>query len=413
MILRFKDNPRRLNYLLWVEDLLGLLPDSDALRAGLDIGAGASAVYSLLGAAHFKWRMVSTEADSSNFEAATENVQNNKLNSSVKIIKVDKSDIFLKAFESNQDFDFSMCNPPFYTKEKKLKDEDIAGIESEVKTIGGEVEFVKKMITESSENKHKVKIYTVLLGHKSSLSPVKHILANLRAASFTTTEFCQGKTMRWGVAWTFLPNLSLNSVIGTKAKKDKQKPYTFTIEKPESLPQSDYTAMALYQRIKRWLEEISVNVLTHKETKFMCSAKISAAGKTWQNQRRMKRERKRKMVENSDEDCMVKKMATENRNGKYSEMDASDDPEDTNLKVEDALLNEILSAEKAQANTECAPEAEEVPESPAVSVLECALSVRWSGEKVVMDLSYLEGEAGRDGVHQLAQFVKNKISSML
>ena len=119
------------------------------------------------------------------------------------------------------------------------------------------------------------------------------------------------------------------------------------------------------------------------------------------------------MVENSDEDCMVKKMATENRNGKYSEMDASDDPEDTNLKVEDALLNEILSADKAQANTECAPEAEEVPESPAVSMLECALSVRWSGEKVVMDLSYLEGEAGRDGVHQLAQFVKNKISSML
>ena len=48
-----------------------------------------------------------------------------------------------------------------------------------------------------------------------------------------------------------------------------------------------------------------------------------------------------------------------------------------------------------------------------MSVLECALSVRWSGEKVVMDLSYLEGEAGRDGVHQLAQFVKNKISSML
>ena len=139
--MRYKDNPRRLNYLLWVEDLLGLLPDSDALRAGLDIGAGASAVYSLLGAAHFKWRMVSTEADSSNFEAATENVQNNKLNSSVKIIKVVKSDIFLKAFESNQDFDFSMCNPPFYTKEKKFKDEDIAGIESEVKTNGGEVEL--------------------------------------------------------------------------------------------------------------------------------------------------------------------------------------------------------------------------------------------------------------------------------
>ena len=117
------------------------------------------------------------------------------------------------------------------------------------------------------------------------------------------------------------------------------------------------------------------------------------------------------MVENSDEDCLVKKM----RNGKYSEMDASGDQDNTNLKVEDALLNEILSADNTQANTECAPEAEEaeVPVAPAVSVLECALSVRWSGEKVVMDLSYLEGEAGRDGVHQLAQFVKNKISSML
>ena len=46
--------PSRMNYLLWIEDLLKQLPKKDPSKIhGLDIGAGAAPVYPLLGAKHF------------------------------------------------------------------------------------------------------------------------------------------------------------------------------------------------------------------------------------------------------------------------------------------------------------------------------------------------------------------------
>ena len=79
--------PSRLNYLLWVEDLLTLLPDTAGDILGLDVGTGASAVYPLLAAKHLGWRMVATESDQENFTAALDNITRNNL--------VDKIDIKL------------------------------------------------------------------------------------------------------------------------------------------------------------------------------------------------------------------------------------------------------------------------------------------------------------------------------
>ena len=62
--------------------------------------------------------------------------------------------------------------------------------------------------------------------------------------------------MRWGVAWTFLPDLSLKKILGTKAKKDKQKPFSHALAKPEGLPQCEYNSTSLYKRIKGYYEHI-------------------------------------------------------------------------------------------------------------------------------------------------------------
>ena len=255
--------PSRLNYLLWVEDLLSLLPgrgEGDSIR-GLDIGAGASAVYPLLGAKHFGWRMVATETDLNNFKAASENVSRNDLNSLVTLLNPSPDQIITEVLsaESDESFQFSMCNPPFYKPGQLVSDEDSVGKDSEMRTSGGEVEFVRKMMAESVELGGKVKIFTVLLGHKSSLSPLKQELHKCRqVSSFVSTEFCQGKTMRWGLAWTFSPDLPLKKVLGTKTKKEKQSPFSLEIDKPEWLPQSDYSAIALYHRIKGWLEGLAI-----------------------------------------------------------------------------------------------------------------------------------------------------------
>ena len=413
--------PSRMNYLLWVEDLLSLLTPSPEPRCGLDIGAGAAAVYPLLGVTHFKWRMTATEASADNFEAATNNLRNNKLEKEIKLIKVDKSDILQKVLDSSENtFDFSMCNPPFYNHDKEFTaEEEPAGSESEILTSGGEVEFVKKMINESCEHKTAVRIFTVLLGHKSSLSPVKQHLLSLGIPSFVTTEFCQGKTMRWGVAWTFLSDVSLKKVIGTKAKKDKQKPFTLALDRPESLPKCDYTAQSFYQRIKRWLEEISVQITTKKDTKYLCTASLEAREKSWQNQRRAKREGKRKLTGGEETenmgDCKVRKTSDLDCIGKFSEKTEDSESLNRDNNIEESLLREISSSDRNQTNNAVVQGETQTcdeDDKPCVYVLECDLTVKWSGDKVILDVAYIDGEAGRDGVHQICQFIKNKLSKV-
>lgn len=42
-----------------------------------------------------------------------------------------------------------------------------------------------------------------MVGKKSSLPKLKAYLREKGIASMSTTEFCQGRTMRWAVAWSF------------------------------------------------------------------------------------------------------------------------------------------------------------------------------------------------------------------
>lgn len=42
-----------------------------------------------------------------------------------------------------------------------------------------------------------------MIGHKSSLEPLLEELKKNDVKSFSQTEFCQGRTVRWAIAWTF------------------------------------------------------------------------------------------------------------------------------------------------------------------------------------------------------------------
>ena len=404
--------PSRMNYLLWVDDLLSLLPErgeGDSIR-GLDIGAGACAVYPLLGAKHFGWRMFATETDINNFEAASENVSRNDMNSLVTLLNPSPGQIFAEVLP-DESFQFSMCNPPFYKPGQLVIDEDSVGKESEMRTSGGEVEFVRKMLKESVEFGSKVKIFTVLLGHKSSLSPLKQELhKSPLVSSFVSTEFCQGKTMRWGLAWTFSPDIPLKKVLGPKTKKEKQSPFCLIIDKPEWLPQSDYSAISLYHRIKCWLEGLALSVSSRKETKYLCSARLEAKERSWQNQRKRRREAQKRKHEDPAESGASKKSHTL---GKFTECNGEDSNQSSSDVMQEALMQEILSSEKGQksvSNSETEDQDREA--GRAGLVLVCDLMVRWTGSSVSLDLSYVDGEAGREGVHQLTQFIKNKVASM-
>ena len=231
--------PSRLNYLLWIEDLLALSAMSTSGQVtGVDIGTGASCIYPLLGVAHFGWKFIATELDPDSVVAARHNVSLNRWQDKIEVRQVttsverrsaesclpsrlptsqttqDKhaSPILCGVLQCGDDIQFCMCNPPFFDfDEMPLPNAATrpharcAATQAEQFTPGGEVGFISQLVAESTQLREKVLWYTSLVGRKASLRP---ILRSLRAASVAhirTTEIAQGQTWRWAIAWSFVP----------------------------------------------------------------------------------------------------------------------------------------------------------------------------------------------------------------
>lgn len=106
--------------------------------------------------------------------------------------------------EDDKIYDFSMCNPPFF--ENDGDDERIgkvlpprnapSGNDNELKTTGGEIAFVTRMIEESVDLGNQIKIYTTMIGRKTDLFSLKKLIRSKNIKNMTWTEFCQGYTTR-------------------------------------------------------------------------------------------------------------------------------------------------------------------------------------------------------------------------
>ncbi|XP_055376277.1 U6 small nuclear RNA (adenine-(43)-N(6))-methyltransferase [Condylostylus longicornis] len=215
--------PLRLNYILWMEDLINFFNLTKV--EGIDIGCGGAAIYSILAARKNYWKMIGLEADQENVDFATLNIKKNNLEELVYIFQQMNDVIFKDLFELEQNmtrkFTFCMCNPPFYEhqdnlpqnrqyRKRKAPRNEATGKFAELVCDGGEVAFVKKIICESLVYKDKILIYSSLLGHKKSVFEVLQFLRTKNVENILQTEFCQGNTTRWGVAWSFSKTLDLN-----------------------------------------------------------------------------------------------------------------------------------------------------------------------------------------------------------
>ncbi|CDH57335.1 duf890 domain-containing protein [Lichtheimia corymbifera JMRC:FSU:9682] len=200
--------PGRLAYIRWIEDILKeTTPTSSEPVHGIDIGVGASCIYPLLGCARNpKWHFLGTEIDEASFNYAKENVEWNQLQDRISLrLNGNPSRIFM--LEDTRKYAFCMCNPPFYeSKEevdeglenKELEPSSICtGSTNEMITPGGELQFIGQIIKESLE------WYTSLIGLKKTIKPITQQLKANNITNYVVTSFCQGKTTRWAIAWSF------------------------------------------------------------------------------------------------------------------------------------------------------------------------------------------------------------------
>jgi methyltransferase len=73
-----------------------------------------------------------------------------------------------------------------------------------------------------------------MLGLKCHLNVLKSELEKAEVASSTHTEFSQGHTTRWGLAWTFFPELNLEMTSKNKKKKKPPAPMKHIVPMPNN-----------------------------------------------------------------------------------------------------------------------------------------------------------------------------------
>jgi hypothetical protein len=99
-----------------------------------------------------------------------------------------------------------MTNPPFYGQDETILDNPqtiCTGTDLEMRTCGGELAFIGAIVMDSYVLKDKIAWYTSLVGKKSSLKWLLNLLGKLRVSNVRTVRFLGGKTVRWGIAWSY------------------------------------------------------------------------------------------------------------------------------------------------------------------------------------------------------------------
>jgi len=99
-----------------------------------------------------------------------------------------------------------MCNPPFFGSE----DDDFEKIakilpsrnaptenDGELKTEGGEIGFVTRMIEKRVKVEHRVKFYSTMIGKKADMVSLRRLLRSKDIKNMTWTEFYQSHTTRY------------------------------------------------------------------------------------------------------------------------------------------------------------------------------------------------------------------------
>ncbi|XP_011256449.2 U6 small nuclear RNA (adenine-(43)-N(6))-methyltransferase isoform X1 [Camponotus floridanus] len=415
----------RMNYVLWIEDLMKYFKLDMNKITGIDIGTGAICIYALLLAKIYGYHMIGTEVDKKSIEYAEKCIIKNNLENLIKVVTVNSDRIFKDAVEDDKIYDFSMCNPPFFENDS---DERIAkvlpprnapsGNDNELKTTGGEIAFVTRMIEESVDLGNQIKIYTTMIGRKTDLFSLKKLIRSKNIKNMTWTEFCQGYTTRWGLAWSFLPeniiDLSSAPVIRKSGKSIVQslkKDYKTLI----TFPMNDKFACIndIINFLRTMAEELNIklqDLSIPEDSLDDWSGRITAKERSWEHARRKRRLAQRQIalrkVENEGEEHIKTNVET----GEYSNsivIKEFNDIGQVNKNSSDKTSIIKIEHEKSSDKKilECVP------------ILTCKLLVEIASceEAIVQDdvfriwMIFENGSGGLDALQSLRQYLINKL----
>lgn len=228
--------PGRADYVHYLADLLakdnhGVVPQGNNIK-GLDIGTGANVIYPIIATRVYGWQMVGTDIDDISIKSANTTINSNSvLNGNISVRKQhSQPNIFSGVVKADEHFAFCMCNPPFHqsaaqakavsqrkaqnlTKNKAKRGSHLntqerstfnfAGQSNELWCEGGELQFIQRMITESSDYATQIDWFSSLVSKKDNLIHIYKSLRQRGISDVKTIEMAQGQKVSRFVAWRF------------------------------------------------------------------------------------------------------------------------------------------------------------------------------------------------------------------
>lgn len=225
--------PGRADYIHYAADLLAtcnvdVIPTGKSVSV-LDIGVGANCVYPIIGNKAYGWHFVGTDIDPVAISSANQIIAANpQLQGVVECrIQTSPSNIFSNILKPGEVFDLSICNPPFHASAKEAASGTLrkisnlnlgkqasvvlnfGGQNNELWCDGGEAEFVRRMVKQSSEIPDRCFWFSSLISKKSNLPGVYKALQKAGAKQVRIIEMAQGQKSSRIVAWTFLSDAQM------------------------------------------------------------------------------------------------------------------------------------------------------------------------------------------------------------
>lgn len=220
--------PGRADYIHHIADLLassrkGIVPTGPSVSV-LDIGVGANCIYPIIGHKAYGWHFVGSDIDPVAIKSANHIIASNpSLKGAMECrLQSTPSNIFSNIIKKGETFDLTICNPPFHSsseeaaevtgrKSRNLSSEkkpspqlNFGGQSHELWYEGGEAEFIRRMIKQSSELPTRCLWYSTLVSRKENLYAIYKSLKKANALQVHTIEMTHGQKHSRIVAWTFL-----------------------------------------------------------------------------------------------------------------------------------------------------------------------------------------------------------------
>ncbi|MCE0492400.1 23S rRNA (adenine(1618)-N(6))-methyltransferase RlmF [Vibrio salinus] len=230
--------PSRADY---IHRLADILQDDGSVYSssvkGLDIGAGANAVYSIIGASVYGWTFISSDINKPSIDNICQILNNNPtLNKAITpCLQTNPNHLFKGVVQPEVKYHFSLCNPPFHRsaeeaatgtrrKVKNLgkhgthsrfqkphahqsdkgdKSLNFGGQNNELWCPGGEFGFVSRMIRESVRYSEQILWFSCLISKGDNVRPLRKLIEKQGADELRIVEMKHGNKVSRFLAWTY------------------------------------------------------------------------------------------------------------------------------------------------------------------------------------------------------------------